>query len=103
MPWTDLWSDDYRSDPRPYKHFEHCLTNIASKLGTLFQMVEMSDHYGQDYTLGLNKEKASTALAIIVMSALKAANSYPGSPINLDEYIERDLKRRAKSLDAKNA
>ena len=94
MPWTEIWAGSFLSDPRPYSRFEHCLTNIAAKLGTIFQRVEMSDHYGPEYKLGLNKEKDGTALAIIIMSAMKAANVYPGGPINLADYIEADLKRR---------
>jgi hypothetical protein len=97
MPWTEtLWTEGFLSDPRSYARFEHCLANIAAKLGTCFAMVEMSDHYGEDYQLGMNRDKAGIALAFIVMSAMKAANVYPGGPIDLQQYIEADLKRRAK-------
>lgn len=94
QPWTDLWSEDYLNDPRSYKDFSHCLTNIAAKLGAIFQRVEMSDHYGADYKLGLHREKDGTALAFIIMSALRAANSYPGGKLDIDKHIEADLKRR---------
>ena len=95
MPWTDIWAEGFLLDPRPYARFEHCLINIAAKLGATLQRVEMADHYGADYSLGLDRDKDGTALAIIVMSALKAANAYPGGPIELAEYIDRDLQRRA--------
>lgn len=94
MPWTNLWSEDFLGDPRSYAKYEHCLINIAAKLGTLLQQIEMSDHYSKDYELGLDKNKAGTALAIIIMSALKAANVYPDGKINIEEFINRDLKRR---------
>lgn len=94
MPWTDLWSEGFLSDPRSYSRFSHCLTNIAAKLGAMFQRVEMADHYGEDYALALDRQKDGTALAIIVMSAMKAANVYPGGPIDLSQHIEADLKRR---------
>jgi hypothetical protein len=97
MPFTEtLWTEGFKNDPRPYARFEHCLTNIAAKLGTCFGMVEMSDHYGTDYTLGLDQDKAGIALAFIIMSAMKAANTYPGGPIDLSQYIEGDLKRRGR-------
>ena len=95
MPWTELWSAGFLGDPRPYARFEHCMTNIAAKAGAIFQRVEMADHYGPDYTLGLDRHKDGTALAVIVMSALKAANVYPGGPIDLATFIEADLRRRA--------
>ena len=94
MPWTDIWTEGFLSDPRSYSRFEHCLTNIAAKLGTCFGMVEMSDHYGEGYTLGLDRDKAGIALAFIVMSALKAANAYPGGPLDLAHWIDKDLTRR---------
>lgn len=96
MPWTSLWSEAFVKDPRSYSKFSHCLSNIAAKLGALFQRVELADHYGIDYKLGLDREKDATALAIIVMSAMKAANSYPSGPIDLSQYIEADLERRAR-------
>jgi hypothetical protein len=94
MPWTDIWSADCLNDPRSYWKFSHCLTNIAAKLGAAFQRVEMSDHYGPDYRLGLNRDADGLALAIIIMSAMKAANVYPCGPIDLAQFIEADLKRR---------
>ncbi len=94
MPWTDLWSGDFLSDPRPYSKLEHCLINVVAKTGAILQRVEMSDHYGQEYALGLDREKDAAALAFIVMSALKAANCYPGGPLDLAGPIESDLIRR---------
>ena len=94
MPWTELWSGDFLRDSRSYARLEHCLTNISAKLGSIFQRVEMSDHYGPDYKLGMNRQKDGNALAVIIMSALKAANVYPGGPIDLSEFINNDLERR---------
>lgn len=96
MPWTDLWSEGYINDPRSYKAFEHCMTNIIAKAGSIFQRIEMSDHYGADYKLGMDKAKDGTALAIIIMSALKAANCYPDGKIDIAAIIDADLKRRYK-------
>lgn len=95
MPWTDLWDEGILGCPRPYAFFQHCMTNIAAKMGAIFQRIEMSDHYGADYAEGLNREKDAAALAIIVMSAMKAANCYPGGPVDLAAYINADLQRRA--------
>lgn len=94
MPWTDIWSEDFLKDSRPYSKLEHCLINIIAKAGAVLQRVEMSDHYGQDYELGLNKHKDTTALAIIIMSALKAANVHPAGVLEIEEAINRDLERR---------
>lgn len=94
MPWTDLWSESFIKDPRSYKKLEHCLINIVAKSGGMLQRVEMADHYGEDYALALDREKDGQALAFIVMSALKAANTYPGGPIDVAALVEQDMKRR---------
>jgi len=94
QPWTDLWSEDYKKDPRSYKGLEHCLINIVAKAGAILQRIEMSDHYGPDYSLGLDAKKDKEALAYIIMSALKAANVHPHGLIDIASAIEGDLKRR---------
>lgn len=94
QPWTDLWSGDFERDPRSYKGFEHCLINIAAKTGAALQRVEMADHYGADYALALNRGKDAAALAVIIMSALKAANAYPGGALDIAGAIKSDLTRR---------
>lgn len=99
LPWTRIWSSEFQGDPRPYAKFQHCLTNIAAQLGNVFQRIERSDHYGMDYTQGLDREEDATALAIIVMSALKAANVYPGGPLDIARFIEADLRRRQKDTN----
>lgn len=94
MPWTEIWSEGFTLDPRSYSRFQHCLINISAKLGAILQRVELADHYGPGYKLALDRDKDATALAIIIMSALKAANVYPDGPLPLAEYIQADLKRR---------
>lgn len=94
MPWTDLWSDDFLSDPRSYKKFEHCLVNIIAKSGKILQRIEMADHYGSDYELAINANEDCRDLAIIIMSALKAANVHPDGKLDIEQSINRDLKRR---------
>lgn len=94
MPWTDLWSEDFHSDPRSYKKLEHCMINIIAKAGNILQRIEMADHYGEDYKLAFDRAADGRDLAVIVMSALKAANVYPDSTIELEDLIKADLIRR---------
>ncbi len=94
QPWTDLWSEGYKKDPRSYKDLEHCLINIVSKAAAILQRIEMADHYGADYKLALNKEEDEAALGYIIMSALKAANVHPQGKIDISEAMKRDLTRR---------
>jgi len=94
MPWTDLWSEDFLKDPREYKQFEHCMINIVAKAGAILQRIEMADHYGKDYSLALDKAADQRALAIIIMSALKAANVHPDGVLDIEKEIEADLVRR---------
>ena len=95
MPWTDIWSDDFLSDDRPYSKYEHCLKNIVGRVGALMQECEISDHYGYPTIhKGLDRNRDGTALSYIIMSALKAANVYPDGAIDLAEYIKKDLITR---------
>ena len=96
MPWTNIWSEEFLNDSRSYSKFAHCMMNIVAKAGDIIQRIELSDHYGEDYSLGLNSHKDATALAIIIMSALKAANVYPNEKLDMETYINRDLVRRNK-------
>jgi hypothetical protein len=96
MPVTDIWSKEYSDDPRPYKLFEHCLINVIAKVGSVLQRIEMADHYGQDYGSALTGQdvQVQQALALSVMSLLKAANAFPDSTLTLGNSIVGDLQRR---------
>lgn len=94
MPWTDIWSEEFLKDPRPYTKFEHCIINIAAKTGAILQRIEMADHYGQDYSLAIDESLDTEALAIIIMSALKAANVHPSKILDIETAINKDLSRR---------
>lgn len=94
QPWTDLWSEGFKNDPRSYKNFEHCLINIVAKAGAILQRIEMADHYGAESKLAFNQDEEETALGYIIMSALKAANVHPLGKIDVVSAIESDLRRR---------
>ena len=96
MPITELWSEDYVKDVRDYKFFEHCLINIAVKVGKLLSYVEMSDHYGVNGELGLKSKEndIQQELSYIIMSAFKAAKNFPTKPLPLSVSILNDLTRR---------
>lgn len=98
MPWTDIWTKEFKSDSRDYSKLEHCMINIIAKAGKILQRIEMSDHYGPDYSLGLNSTEDARDLAIIIMSALKSANVYPGQILDMEKEIIRDLQRRKVDL-----
>ena len=94
MPWTELWSGDFKKDPRSYKILEHCLINIVGFAGQILSRIERADHYGMDYEQAINADKDGEALAYIIMSAMKAANVHPKGKIELAEPIMADLNRR---------
>jgi hypothetical protein len=95
QPWTDIWTGDFKNDPRSYSRFQHCMINVAAHLGKILQRVERADHYGEDYPQALNADDIAESLAVIVMSAMKAANVYPEGPLDIARYIESDLRRRS--------
>jgi hypothetical protein len=95
LPWTNLWSEDHRNDPRSYKDFEHCLINIVAFAGDILRRIERADHYGADYVQAIDKDKDGEALAYIVMSAMRAANVHPQGLIDLSAIMESDIRRRS--------
>lgn len=60
----------------------------------MLQRIEVADHHGEGAAHAIDREKDSTALAFIVMSAMKAANMHPQGKIELAEPIAADLNRR---------
>ncbi len=101
-PWTDLWSEDYKNDPRPYKDFEHCLTNMAQLVGKLLFMCEREDHYGENRPRGqgiIDNEEIKRSLAWLLMTSMKAANVSPLGKVDLAEFVEKDYKRRGVEID----
>lgn len=95
MPITDIWSDLYQQDPRPYKLYEHCLINVVSRVGGLLAQIEMADHYGRDYqkAFGCDSKELEEHLAYSLMSLLKAIKSCP-LPLDVSKEVIKDLERR---------
>lgn len=99
MPWTDLWSEGHKKDPRSYKNLEHCLINIVAFAGDILKRIERADHYGAEYVQALNRDKDGEALSYIVMSAMKAANVHPQGKIQLAPIMQADLTRRKETTN----
>lgn len=93
MPWTSIWSPEYKSDTRSYRDLQHCLINVVACAGRVLQAIERCDHYGVNGEQGFTNRQTivKRELAYLIMSALKAANK---EEVDLSEEVLRDLMRR---------
>ncbi len=98
LPWTELWNDNYKQNPIPYKDFVHILLNMQQLLGKLSLLAERADHYDKDYSESIenpdNRKIIEQALAHLFMAVLRAALVSPHGPIDITNYIEREIVRR---------
>lgn len=90
LPWSDNYSTDFRSDPRSHKHFAHAVGHIVKAAGVLTAQCEDWDHHRPNETnteekniLAHERALMTKALADVVISALRAANTMPFGAVDL--------------------
>jgi hypothetical protein len=108
IPWGNPYSDQFQESRLPHKDFAHALTHVAKACGKLHAVVDEFDHHGVHS--GLSEHDSQTtvtvanSLADLVICALRAANTYPGGLINLQEAVKSRIEDKmdvklAKPLD----
>jgi len=81
--WTDeLYSEEFRSSPCPYKDFDHALKHVMKAAVMLQNMVEEADHGAVWDPLPVKKY-----LADLVICTVRAALKAPGRPVDLERAV----------------
>lgn len=94
LPWTIRYSGDFRASPMTHKDFAHTMHHISKAAGHLHGLCDDMDHdreVADDPTL---KERYAKYIADLVVCALRLANTFPGSHVDLQrEVVDRIEKK----------
>lgn len=88
LPWQGSYTKAFESGPA-HNHFTHNVLHLAKAVGKLAAAVEPLDHHN-DMIVG----HVSTALADVVICALRLANVCPERVINLERCVIERLKEK---------
>lgn len=81
LPWTIKYSSDFRGNPQPHKDFAHAVVHAQKALGNLCSIIDDLDHRKE--SLGIPQKY----IADLVICALRMANTFPATKINLEEEV----------------
>jgi hypothetical protein len=89
LPWGNTYTEDVQQNRQPHRDFTHALLHIVKASGHLAGLVDALDH-GDDL-----RDAYRRYLADVVISAIRAANTFPGGKVDLALEIDARLSRNA--------
>lgn len=91
--WTDeLYSDQFKSSPSRYKHFDHTLKHLRKAAQELENMSEEADHHGAAMVFeGVGVRKY---VADLVICSIRMANVIPTGEIDLEQAVFDRVERK---------
>lgn len=93
LPWTIKYSRDFRANPQPHRDFAHALIHTGKALGKLFAFADDMDH-DRDVALQVSPTSSARYLADLVICAMRASNTYPGTVIDLEAAVIERLESK---------
>lgn len=87
LPWTVRYSQDFRANPQSHKDFAHAVLHAVKAVGRLSEFVDDMDH---DRSVADEKglrDQFGVYVADLVVCALRAANTYPGGVLDLNDAV----------------
>lgn len=94
LPWTIKYSQDFRRNPQSHKDFAHALHHTSKAAGKLHGIADDFDHDRQAPLDKATKADAAKYLADLVICALRAANTFPGGIIDLQDAVHTRLETK---------
>jgi len=91
LPWTGHYSQDFRSNPQNHKDFAHGIVHIGKANGHLLGLVDDMDHRKEVADNPALRDDYGKYLADVVISALRAANTFPGGVLDLNDAVVKCL------------
>jgi hypothetical protein len=88
LPWQGAYTAAFESGPK-HNHFAHNVLHLSKAVGKLAAAVEPLDH-----TNGMTMGHVTTALADVVICALRLANVCPERSVDLERCIIERLKEK---------
>lgn len=87
LPWSVRYSEDFRSNPQSHKDFAHGVVHIGKANGRLLGLVDDMDHRKEVAANPELRNVYGKYLADVVISALRAANTFPGGVLDLHDAV----------------
>ena len=107
LPWTEVFTEDFKKNPEAIKHFRHALDHIEMSLGKLRSLMHELEHGVTRDGIIINPvpQKYSRALvegelSKLVCFAARAAQTWPHGEVNLAEGVEFELQIRKRNHEA---
>lgn len=94
LPWTVHYSQDFRSNPQTHKDFAHAILHVGKALGHLLALIDDMDHDKTVVDRPNIKEQYEKYLADLVISALRAANTFPGGVVDLERAVIERIENK---------
>jgi hypothetical protein len=88
LPWQGSYTEAFESGPK-HNHFVHNVLHLAKAVGKLAAAVEPLDHHHSEAV-----RHVSTALADVVICAIRLANVYPEHPVDLETEVIKRLREK---------
>lgn len=100
LPWGKNYSQEFLDSKVLHKDFQHAVNHLGKAVGHLCGLIDDLDH---DFTSTDGhgrqlQEPYSKYLADIVICALRAANTFPGNRIDLEQAVMKRLERNRKMM-----
>jgi len=89
LPWGNRYTRAFFDNPQAHKHFAHALVHIVKAAGALASLVDELEHEATPTLPSVQglRELHKRYLADVVISALRAANTFPGGALDLDAEV----------------
>lgn len=83
--WTsDGYSEEFKKRYSPHRDLDHALKHIRKATQAIENLTEEADHSGK---MGADTFPIQQYLADIIISAVRAANVFPGAKIDLERAV----------------
>lgn len=90
--WTDeLYSEQFKSSPSRYKHFDHALKHVLKAGVRLLEMAEEADHTGVS---NFDKDAVQKYVADLMICSIRLANVSPTGNLDLEKAVFDRIERK---------
>jgi hypothetical protein len=92
--WTEeTYSQEFQARESMHKNFDHALKHVDKARSKLHMMCEEADHFDRPMTC-FPREEAEKYLADLIISAVRAAETFPLGGVDLEKAVLLRLKAK---------
>lgn len=94
LPWSIKYSRDFRANQQSHKDFTHAILHVVKATGQLAAFIDDMDHDRDAALFAGARLVYAKNLADLVICALRAANVFPGGPIDLERAVVERIETK---------